>query len=162
MKSSAFEATLGAAVIAVAAGFLTYAYQSAGLGGGSAGGYKVSAELDNIEGINVGTDVRMAGIKIGTVIGQHLNPENFQAKVDMLIDSKLALAEDTSAKITAEGLLGGKFIALDPGGAETKLADGGVISYTQGAVDIWSLISQAMFDKSGAKTSTPPAEPPAQ
>jgi phospholipid/cholesterol/gamma-HCH transport system substrate-binding protein len=162
MKSSAFEATLGAAVIAVAAGFLIYAYQSAGLGGGSAGGYKVSAEFDNIEGINVGTDVRMAGIKIGTVVGQRLNPENFQAKVDMLIDSKLALAEDTSAKITAEGLLGGKFIALDPGGAETKLADGGVISYTQGAVDIWSLISQAMFDKSGAKTTTPPADPPAQ
>jgi phospholipid/cholesterol/gamma-HCH transport system substrate-binding protein len=65
------------------------------------------------------------------------------------------LADDTSAKVTAEGLLGSKFIALDAGGSENKLAEGGVINYTQGAVDIWSLISQAMFDKSGAK----PAEP---
>ena len=57
---------------------------------------------------------------------------------------------------TSEGLLGSKFISLEPGGSDTKLADGGVITYTQGAVDIWSLISQAMFEKSGAK---PPEEP---
>ncbi len=160
MKSSAFESLIGAAVIAVAGGFLFFAYQSTGLSHAGTGGYKISAEFDNVEGINIGTDVRMAGIKIGTVVGQKLNPENFQARVELMIDSAIPLAEDTSAKITAEGLLGGKFIALDPGGADEKIADGGVISYTQGAVDIWSLISQAMFDKAGSKT--PPAEPPAQ
>lgn len=156
MKSSAFEAMIGAAVIAVAGGFLFFAYQSTGPSHAGSGGYKVTAEFDNIEGINIGTDVRMAGIKIGTVIDQKLNPENFQAQVVLMIDRAIPLAEDTSAKITAEGLLGGKFIALDPGGAEEKIADGGIISYTQGAVDIWSLISQAMFDKAGAKP--PPAE----
>jgi phospholipid/cholesterol/gamma-HCH transport system substrate-binding protein len=117
------------------------------LGGGAPGGYKLSAEFDNIDGVAIGSDVRVAGIKIGTVIGQSLNPENFQAHLDMAIKSDLKLSEDTSAKITSEGLLGSKFVSLEPGGSETKMVDGGVISYTQGAVDIWSIISQAMFSK---------------
>ena len=161
MKNSTVETLIGAAVIAIAAVFLIFAYTATG-GGRNTGGYRLSAEFDNAEGINVGTDVRMAGIKVGTVVAQSLNYENFQALITMTIDPALKLAEDTTAKVTAEGLLGSKFIALEPGGAEEKLADGGTISYTQGAVDIWSLISQAMFEKSGAKTGaeTPPDTPP--
>jgi phospholipid/cholesterol/gamma-HCH transport system substrate-binding protein len=159
MKNSTVETLIGAVVVAVAAAFLLYAYNSVG-SRAAAGGYSITADFDNVEGVNVGTDVRMAGIKIGTVTAQSLNPENFQAKVTMNIDSGVKLADDTSAKVTAEGLLGAKFIALDAGGSETLLAEGGTISYTQGAVDIWSLISQAMFDKTGAKPpeqTTPPA-----
>ncbi len=103
----------------------------------------------------------MAGIKIGTVTAQSLNPENFQAQITMSIDPAVQLTDDTSAKVTSEGLLGSKFISLEPGGSETKLAAGGVITYTQGAVDIWSLISQAMFDKSGAKPAETPQAPAA-
>lgn len=161
MKNSTVETLIGAAVIAIAAVFFVFAYTATG-SGRSAGGYRLSAEFDNAEGINVGTDVRMAGIKVGTVVAQSLNYENFQALVTMTIDPALKLAEDTTAKVTAEGLLGAKFIALEAGGSEERLADGGVISYTQGAVDIWSLISQAMFEKSGAKPGgeTPPEPPP--
>lgn len=154
MKNSMVETLIGALVIAIAAIFFAFAYNSSGKGQHT-GGYRVTAEFDNVEGVNVGTDVRMAGIKVGTVTAQSLNPENYQAVITMAIDSNVKLADDTSAKVTAEGLLGSKFIALDAGGSEIKLAEGGVINYTQGAVDIWSLISQAMFDKSGAK----PAEP---
>ncbi len=150
MKNSTVETLIGAVVIAIAMAFLVFAYQSSGKGQ-SSGAYRISAEFDNVEGINVGTDIRMAGIKIGTVTAQSLNPSNFQAVVSMSIDPQIKLAEDTSAKVTSEGLLGAKFIALDAGGSDTILADGGVITYTQGAVDIWSLISQAMFEKSGAK-----------
>ena len=146
MKNSMFETLIGAAVIALAAVFFMFAYQASGKGG-TAGGYRLSAEFDNAEGINVGTDVRMAGVKIGTVLSMVLNPENYQAAVTMTVDPKLKLTEDATAKVTAEGLLGSKFISLEQGGADTMLADGGVISNTQGAVDIWSLISQAMFDK---------------
>ena len=65
-------------------------------------------------------------------------------------------ASDATAKVTAEGLLGSRFITLEQGGSDTKLADGGVISNTQGAVDIWSLISQAMFEKeTGGGTANP-------
>lgn len=154
MKNSTVETLIGALVVIIAFGFFLFAYNTSGKGEHSAG-YRVSAEFDNVEGVNVGTDIRMAGIKIGTVTAQALNPDNFQAVVTMSIDSNIKLADDTSAKVTSEGLLGAKFIALDAGGSETKLAEGGVINYTQGAVDIWSLISQAMFDKSGAKAPEP-------
>jgi phospholipid/cholesterol/gamma-HCH transport system substrate-binding protein len=157
------ETVVGGAVIAAAAAFLLYAI-SATSGGGvtGSGGYKLSAEFDNIEGINIGTDVRLAGIKVGTVSGQGLNPDSYQARLDLLIDNSVSLTEDTTAKIASEGLLGVRFVALEPGGADTKLADGGVISYTQGAVDIWSLISQAMFERAkpsaGEKSSDAPAD----
>ena len=154
MKNSTVETLIGALVVIIAFGFFLFAYNTSGKGEHSAG-YRVSAEFENVEGVNVGTDIRMAGIKIGTVTAQALNPDNFQAVVTMAIDSNIKLADDTSAKVTSEGLLGAKFIALDAGGSETKLAEGGVINYTQGAVDIWSLISQAMFDKSGAKALEP-------
>lgn len=162
MKNSTVETLIGAGVIAIAVAFFIFAYTATG-GKGATSGYRLTAEFDNAEGINVGTDVRMAGIKVGTVVAQSLNHDNFQAVITMTIDPALKLAEDTTAKVTAEGLLGAKFIALEAGGAEEKLADGGMISYTQGAVDIWSLISQAMFEKSGAKpAATAPPEPPPQ
>ena len=161
MKNSMFETLIGAVVIAIAATFFLFAYQSSGKGG-TVGGYRLSAEFDNAEGINVGTDVRMAGVKVGTVLTMALNPENYQAAVTMTVDPKLKLTEDATAKVTAEGLLGSKFISLEQGGAEEKLADGGTISNTQGAVDIWSLISQAMFEKSGTKTTDAPPAPQAQ
>jgi phospholipid/cholesterol/gamma-HCH transport system substrate-binding protein len=144
------ETLTGAAVLVVAAGFFIFATSMTG-GKTISAGYRLSAEFDNIEGVHTGTDVRLAGIKVGTVLNETLSPENYQAKVEMMIDSSVSLSEDTTAKITSEGLLGGKFIALEPGGSEIKLTDGGVLSYTQGAVDIWSLISQAMFDKANAK-----------
>ncbi len=154
MKNSTVETLIGAAVLLIAAGFFFFAYQSSGKSQ-AAGSYRLSAEFDNAEGVNVGTDVRIAGVKVGSVTGFTLNPENFQAQAVMEIDPKVKLTDDATAKVTAEGLLGSKFISLEQGGSETLLADGGVISNTQGAVDIWSLISQAMFDK--GKGTTEPA-----
>ena len=162
MKSSSFETLVGAIIIALSLAFFTYAYKTAGLSVGVGGGYHVSAEFDNASGVAVGSDVRVAGIKVGTVTGQSLNPKSYQARIEMVIFPDIALAEDTSAKVTSEGLLGSNFVALEPGGSDARLVDGGVISYTQGAVDIWSLISQAMFSKSsGPKPATPDPAPPA-
>jgi phospholipid/cholesterol/gamma-HCH transport system substrate-binding protein len=158
MKSSTLETIVGAVIIVLAIGFFSFAYKTSGLGGGTSGGYKISAEFDNIDGVAIGSDVRVAGIKVGTVIGQSLNPASFQARVDMMIERQIKLADDSSAKITSEGLLGSKFVVLEPGGSDSQLAEGGVISYTQGAVDIWSLISQAMFSK---KSADAPKEPDA-
>lgn len=161
MKNTAVETLIGALVVIVAALFFLFAYQTSGKGAVT-GGYRLIAEFDNAEGVNVGTDVRMAGMKVGTVIEAALNPENFQAKITMQVQSSLKLKDDTTAKVTAEGLLGSKFISLEQGGSDTVLADMGVISNTQGAVDIWSLISQAMFDKSKGGGAPAPAPPPAQ
>jgi phospholipid/cholesterol/gamma-HCH transport system substrate-binding protein len=151
VKDSTVETLIGGAVIVIAAAFFMFAYQTSNKGQAS-GGYRLSAEFDNAAGVSVGTDVRVAGVKIGSVVDFSLNPENFQANVVMEIDPEVKFTEDTTAKVTSEGLLGSNFIALEQGGAETMLADGGIISNTQGAVDIWSLISQAMFaNKGGGK-----------
>jgi phospholipid/cholesterol/gamma-HCH transport system substrate-binding protein len=141
------EILTGLAVIAGAIAFLVFALRTAGVGVTSSTGYTLSADFDNIEGVNVGTDVRLAGIKVGSITKQALDPQSYQARVDMRIDPSISLSDDTTAKVASEGLLGAKFVALEPGGSEVKLSDGGIITYTQGAVDIWSLISQAMFDR---------------
>lgn len=161
MKNSTVETLIGAAVIAIAAAFFFFAYKASDKSE-AAGAYRLSAEFDNAEGVSVGTDVRVAGVKIGSVVDFTLNPENFQANVVMDIDPKVKLTDDATAKVTAEGLLGSKFIALEQGGAETLLADGGVISNTQGAVDIWSLISQAMFSNKGGSSGSGSSAPDAQ
>ena len=161
MKSSTLETIVGAAIIALAIAFFSFAYKTAGLGGGAGGGYRISADFDNVDGVAVGTDVRIAGIKVGTVVGQSLNPKSYQARIDMVIQPQVSLSDDSSAKISSEGLLGAKFVALEPGGSDGKLAEGGVISYTQGAVDLWSLISQALFSKKSSDAPKP-ADPPKQ
>lgn len=159
MKNSTVETLIGAAVVLIAAGFFIFAYQTSGQGH-AAGAYTLSAEFDNAEGVSVGTDVRMAGVKVGSVTEFALNPENYMARVTMELDPKLKLTEDATAKITAEGLLGSKFVSLEQGGSETLLTDGKSIDNTQGAVDIWSLISQAMFDKGKSGNGAAPETPP--
>ncbi|HUF45330.1 MAG TPA: outer membrane lipid asymmetry maintenance protein MlaD [Aestuariivirgaceae bacterium] len=149
MKTNWVETAVGAVVILIAAVFLSFAYTTSGIGKGS-GGYQLVAEFDNADGIGIGSDVRMSGIKIGTVTSQTLDPTTYQAVLNLSIDRTVTFPDDTSAKVTSEGLLGSKFIALEPGGSEAKLNDGDRIAYTQGAIDIWSLVSQFMFDSKGA------------
>jgi phospholipid/cholesterol/gamma-HCH transport system substrate-binding protein len=150
MKQNLMETAVGALVIAIALGFFIFMYSTTGVGKGS-GGYHLTAKFKNVEGINIGSDVRMSGIKIGSVTAQALDNQTFDAVLTFAIDPTIKLPDDSTAKITSEGLLGGKFIALEPGGSETILADGGTITYTQGALDLWALVSDYMF--SGKKGS---------
>jgi phospholipid/cholesterol/gamma-HCH transport system substrate-binding protein len=155
MKNSVVETITGAVVIAIAAVFFYYVYTTTNAGRGKSG-YELTAEFENVEGISVGSDVRMAGIKVGSVTNQDIDTSTFQAIVTMVIDPKMKLPDDTTAKVTSEGLLGGKFIALEAGGSETMLKAGDRFNYTQGAIDIWSLISQFMFEnKTKDKTDAP-------
>jgi phospholipid/cholesterol/gamma-HCH transport system substrate-binding protein len=156
MKDSAVETAIGAIVIAIAAVFLVFVYNTTDRASARSG-YRIIAEFDNVGAVNVGTDVRLAGIKIGSVVAQELDPQTFQARVTMLIDPKLKLTDDSTAKVSSEGILGQPFISLEPGGSETVIADGGEIQFTQGAIDIWKLVSEAMFSKSNTETTTPPA-----
>jgi phospholipid/cholesterol/gamma-HCH transport system substrate-binding protein len=149
MKTNLVETAVGAVVILIAAAFFTFAYTTSGIGKGS-GGYELTAEFDNADGIGIGSDVRMSGVKIGTVTSQELDMTTYQAVLRMSIDPSLKLPDDTSAKVTSEGLLGSKFVALEPGGSPDKLAAGDRIAYTQGAIDIWSLVSQFMFDSNSS------------
>lgn len=146
MKDSVVETAIGAIVILIAAAFFYFVYSTTDEGT-AGGGYRVIAEFDNVGAVNVGTDVRMAGIKIGSVVAQELNPETYQARLTMSVDPKVKLAEDSTAKISSEGLLGAPYVALEPGGSDTPIAEGGEIQITQGAVDFWKLVSESMFNK---------------
>jgi len=148
------ETIVGALVLVVAGVFVFYAFAKSDRTGSD--GYELVARFGRIDGLKRGADVTLSGVKVGTVVSQELNYGNYQASITMTIDSRLELTDDATAKVTAEGLLGSRFITLEQGGSDTKLADGGVISNTQGAVDIWSLISQAMFEKeTGGGTANP-------
>ncbi len=144
MNNNMVETAVGALVILIAAGFFAFVYNTTDVGQG-AGGYKVIAEFENVEGISVGSDIRMAGIKVGSVVDQKLDPKSYQAIITMSVADFVKLPDDTTAKVTSEGLLGSKFITLEIGGSETMIKDGDKLSYTQSALDIWSLINEFMF-----------------
>lgn len=144
MGSNIVETLVGTLVLVVAGFFLAYAYRTADMNS-TAGGYEVIAQFDRVDGLVVGADVRMSGIKIGTVSDQALDQQTYYANITMIIDKAIQLPEDTSAKITSEGLLGGSYISLEPGGSMDMLGDGGEITMTQGSIDLMGLIGKAIF-----------------
>jgi phospholipid/cholesterol/gamma-HCH transport system substrate-binding protein len=143
MQNSLVETLIGAAVIAVAVAFLAFAYTATGSGAG--GGYDVAARFGRVDGVNVGTDVRMSGIKIGTVSSLDLDPRTYNAVVRMSLRDDVRLPDDSSVRITSEGLLGGQYLSIEPGGSQTMLADGGEIENTQGAIDLIGLLGRTIF-----------------
>lgn len=143
MQSNLVETLIGTIVVAVAALFLFYGYTSSGMR--SSAGYKVTAAFSGVDGLANGSDVRLSGIKIGTVVSQSLNPETYQAVVTLDLARDVKIPDDTSAKIASDGLLGGSYVSLTPGGSPDYLADGGEIMFTQGSVDLMGLIGQAVF-----------------
>ncbi len=148
MANNIVEALIGTMVLILAGFFLAYAYSTADLGHG-ANGYQLKARFDRVDGLVVGSDVRMSGIKIGTVSSQRLDTDTFMAEVTLSIDSEIAIPDDSSAKITTDGLLGDTYISLEAGGSFDTLEDGGEIEYTQGSIDLMGLIGQAIFSVGG-------------
>jgi phospholipid/cholesterol/gamma-HCH transport system substrate-binding protein len=143
MRNNVMEAIIGAVVLVVAGFFLVFAYTRSDVR--QVSGYDVTADFNQVSGITVGSDVRMSGIKIGSVINQHLDPASYQAVLGMSIDNRVKIPEDSSAKITSDGLLGSSYVMIEPGGSPDLLKNGGQIQYTQGAVDLMSLLGQAVF-----------------
>lgn len=149
MQNNFVETLIGAIVIVIAGVFLFYGYSHSGMR--SEAGYKVTAEFNRVDGLATGSDVRLSGIKIGTVVSQSIDPKNYKAVVTMNLATDVKVPDDSSAKITSEGLLGSNYIALMPGGSEDFLADGSQIDFTQGSIDLMGLIGQAVFSATGAK-----------
>lgn len=139
MSETKTEVAAGAAVLAVAAGFLIYAGQVTGLSSPTTG-YPLNASFRSLEGVNVGTDVRLAGVKVGTVTAVSLNPETFRADTTITVLDGIVLPDDSAIVIASEGLLGGNFVELVPGGSLFNLNPGDEIIDTQGAVSLVSLL----------------------
>lgn len=136
---TATEVAIGGAVLAIAAGFLLYAGQITGSGPGG-GSYDLHARFPSIEGIKIGTDVRLAGVKVGTVTGVQLDPATFLAELRFTVRTGIELPADSAALISSEGLLGGHFLELMPGGAIETLSPGAEVEDTQGAVSMTNLL----------------------
>ncbi len=143
MRESVFETLVGAIVVAVAAIFLWFALARGGEASASAAQYDVTARFNNVSGLSRGSDVRIAGVKAGIVKAIDGDTDRFEAVVTLALDSKWALPDDTDARISTDGLLGGAYIALEPGaGMETIAQDGtGIIEYTRGSVDLLTLFA---------------------
>ncbi|MDC0071449.1 outer membrane lipid asymmetry maintenance protein MlaD [Rhodobiaceae bacterium] len=143
MKSNTFEAIVGVFVIILSLVFLFYGFSTMKLQ--NSDNYNISALFNRIDGIKIGSDIRMSGIKIGTVANQELDNSSFEAKVLMSIDSKILIPDDSSAKITSDGLLGGNYISIEPGGSDIYLLNNEEIFFTQGSVDLIGLVGEALF-----------------
>ncbi|SHH72583.1 outer membrane lipid asymmetry maintenance protein MlaD [Cognatishimia maritima] len=139
MAAQNTEVAVGGLVLAAALGFGIYMGQVAGFADRSSG-YDLTASFRSIEGVTVGTDVRLAGVKIGTVTDIALNPETFRADARFTVQDEVLLPDDTAVVISSEGLLGGNFVEILPGGSPFNLEDGGEIIDTQGAVSLISLL----------------------
>jgi len=150
LRENIGEALVGLFVILFAVWFVWFAYGATG-GGAKAGAVHVTAFFPNSTGINVGSDVRVAGMKVGTVAEQALDPQSYQVKVKLALDPAVKLPADSSAAITSEGFLGATFISLIPGGDTVSLKEGDTIADTQGAMDLMGMVGQ-FINKSGGSS----------
>ena len=155
MGGNVIETLVGAFVLVVAAAFVIFAVSRTDVG--AVQGYEVVANFDRIDGLSVGADVRVSGIKVGTVIEQTLNTETYFAVVRMSVDPAVRLPVDSSAAVISDGLLGGKFMALTPGAEEDMIEPGGKILYTQASISLEQLIGKFVFGGVDSKSTS--AEP---
>ncbi|HTI88154.1 MAG TPA: outer membrane lipid asymmetry maintenance protein MlaD [Alphaproteobacteria bacterium] len=163
MRRNLIETILGGVVLVVAAIFMIFAYSNADLR--QIQGNDYVARFNRIDGVNPGGDVRMSGIKVGTVRSVAIDPKTFVAVVHLTVDRNVALPADTSAEVASDGLLGGKYLSLVPGGDEKTIQPGGEIRYTQGPINLEQMIGQLIFsnqagnkdkqDDSGEKGAAP-------
>ena len=149
MSEHVTEVLTGGVVLAVAAGFLVYSAQFGGFSGGGAGAATYSASFRSAEGVGVGTDVRLAGVKVGSVLSLDLDPATFRADARFSVDEEVVLPDDTAVVIASEGLLGGSFVEILPGGSAFNLEPGSEIEDTQGAVSIVQLLLRFVSGEDG-------------
>ena len=136
---------MGTFVLILTGLILSVAYNHSNLN--QTDGIKLTANFDRADGVSVGTDVKISGIKIGTVSDLTIDKETYLAQVTLSVDKSIPITSDTVAEVSSEGLLGGKYIALVPGGSDDMLKEGDVIIHTQAAVNLESLIGQLIFSK---------------
>ena len=139
MSNSKIETTVGALVLLLAIGFLVYLLNSTNLINNN-DGLNLKASFRSADGITTGTDVRMAGVKIGSVTGMRLDPESFRAEVLFSLRNDLKIPDDSGVAVSQDGLLGGSFVEVIPGGSEFELQNGAEFLDTQGSVSLVSLL----------------------
>ncbi|MEO5337705.1 MAG: MlaD family protein [Magnetospirillum sp. WYHS-4] len=150
MGRSLVETVMGAVVLLVAAAFVYVAVQTAEIK--AVEGYALTASFYKIGGLKKGSDVRISGIKVGTVTEHRLAPKTFDALVEMSISANIKLPVDTVASIASEGIMGGKYVRLEPGSDKGKtLPPGGTIAKTKDFRSLEDQVGEIIFLATGGK-----------
>ena len=147
MRRNAIETVLGAVVLIVAGMFVFFAYSTAQVR--AVPGYKVSAAFLKLGGLSTGSDVRISGVKVGSVVDRRLDPDTFDAVITMTISHEIKLPEDSIASIASEGPLGGKYVRLEPGTAKTYLPAGGALTETRSFRSLEDQVGDIIFLATG-------------
>ncbi|MGI4851090.1 MAG: outer membrane lipid asymmetry maintenance protein MlaD [Janthinobacterium lividum] len=158
MRKNVIEAVMGTVVLVIAGFFLTFAYTNSGY---QTKNSRVSyfAKFDRVDGVVIGGDVRMSGVKIGTIREMTLEPKTFLAELRFEVDKDLRIPDDSSAEIVSDGIMGGKYLAIVPGGDDTNfLKPGDHIENTQSSVSIEGMIGQLIFNAKDKKKEEAEAE----
>ncbi|MGE0253805.1 MAG: MlaD family protein [Alphaproteobacteria bacterium] len=148
MRRSIVETLLGGLVLAVAAVFLVVALNTAEVGS-ERGGYPVTARFLSIGGLEVGSDVRISGVKVGAVVDRRLDLKAYEAVVTLSLAPGVELPADTVAIITSDGLIGGKYLRLVPGSAAERIPPGGAIVNVRDYKALEDTVSEIIFLATG-------------
>lgn len=143
MNKKPVETIMGIVVIFVAAFFLYFAYQVSDLQ--VVKGYDINARFLKVGGLNVGSDVRINGIKVGTVIAQNLDPKDYVADVKLSISSNIQLPKDSVVSIVSDGLVGNKFIKIEPGKSKEFLQNGDTVANTKDFKTLEDMVGEIIF-----------------
>ena len=143
MNEKPVETIMGIVVIFVAAFFLYFAYQVSDLQ--VVKGYDINARFLKVGGLNVGSDVRINGIKVGTVIAQNLDPEDYVADVKLSISSNIQLPKDSVVSVVSDGLVGNKFIKIEPGKSKEFLQNGDTVANTKDFKTLEDMVGEIIF-----------------
>lgn len=143
MSSNLVETLIGFAVLLLAGWFLLFV--EGRTQADTDGAYQLQAYFDRVDGIAVGSDVRLSGIKVGSVVRSELDKETYQAVLTFSVAKDVQLPHGTAAAVSADGLLGGAYLSLLPGGGDDFMKNGDIIEETQDAVDLVGLIGKFVF-----------------
>lgn len=142
-QTNAMETLVGAFVLTVAISFIGYAYKNSGSSTEST--YVLSAQFHQANGLHDGSDVRIGGVKIGTIQSLSLDTKTLYPVVAFAVNTDIKIPKDSKASITSSSLMGDKYLELTPGGSDDDLQPGDVIYNTQDSVNLESLIGKAVF-----------------
>ncbi|MCB1538471.1 MAG: outer membrane lipid asymmetry maintenance protein MlaD [Rhodospirillales bacterium] len=155
MKRNIIETVLGAVVLFVAVAFFAYASSQTDVG--EVSGYEVHADFNDVGGLKEGDNVRMSGVKIGTV--ESIRLDDYRARVAFSVEDDVKLPVDSAATVASESLMGGNYLSIAPGADDQMIKPGGAISYVQDAQDLQTLLGKFIFSMTGSKKSDDAASP---
>ena len=147
MNKKPVETIMGIVVLAVATLFMAFAYNVSDLQ--VVKGYEIGARFLKVGGLNTGADVRINGVKIGTVLSQKINPEDYMVDVRMSISPEIALPEDSVISVAGDGLMGDKFIKIEPGKSGETISPGTIASNTKDAKSLEDMVGEIIFMVTG-------------